>query len=188
LVVRGLFGILLGLEALWFMGDLDWGAEGFYGLDNLLRPEEILATLVFLLGLYAFLDGVFAVILGAQDYGKGRRWWTLIAEGFFSIGLGFLAWLRPGISVLVLLYWIASWAIVSGLLEMGQSFWGIEYRDRRKPLFYAGFCSMVFGLLVLWEGFGGVRLAWTVCLYAMLSSIPLLVLGFHLRRFTLKSV
>jgi uncharacterized membrane protein HdeD (DUF308 family) len=188
LVVRGLLGILFGLEALWLMGALEWRDENLYGLDILIRPQEVLATLVLLLGLYAFLDGIFAIVLGAQNYGKGRRWWTLIGEGVFSTGLGFLAWFRPGVSILVLLYWLGSWSLLSGLLEMGQGLRGCEYRDRRKTFFYAGFCSVIFGLLVLWRGFEGAELAWIIGLYLLISGVPLLVLGLHLRRFTLKSV
>jgi uncharacterized membrane protein HdeD (DUF308 family) len=84
---------------------------------------------------------------------------------------------------MVLLYWIAVWAVGTGLMEMNLGLRGTEYRDRRAPFFYAGLTSVVFGLAVLAPGVSGVTLLWIFGFFAFLFSIPLLVLGFHLRRF-----
>jgi|GEM_PF-1240385 len=184
LVLRGMLGLVLGLEALWLLGSGErFGGE--YGLALLIRPEEMLVTLIFLLGLYAFLDGAFAILLGLQDFGQGRRWWALVGEGLFTLGLALLAWKKPGVSILVLLYWIAAWAILSGVMEMNQGLRGTEYRDRRPTFFYAGLLSFAFGAAILLQGMAAEHLAWTLALYALVSGVPLLALGYHLRRFRL---
>lgn len=183
LVLRGILGLLLGLEAFWLVSGLVWEPQDLFGFNSLLAPEEIWTTLIFLLGLYAFLDGLFAIVLGAQDYGGGKRWWGLVAEGAFSIGLWIVTWLRPGPTLMVLLYWIAIWAVVTGFLEMNLGLRGTEYRDRRGPFFYAGLCSVAFGLSVLAPGVSGITLLWIFGLFAFFFGVPLLVLGFHLRRF-----
>ncbi len=105
-----------------------------------------------------------------------------------TIGLGLLSLMRPGLSILILLYWIAAWAILSGLMEMNQGLRGTEYRDRRPALFYAGLLSLVFGAALLWQGTESGSLAWTVALYALASAVPSLILGYHLRRFRLGSL
>jgi uncharacterized membrane protein HdeD (DUF308 family) len=73
-------------------------------------------------------------------------------------------------------------------MEMTQGLRGTEYRDRRPILFYAGLLSLVFGMVILWPGTASDRLAWTITLYVLVSAIPLLILGYHLRRFRLRSL
>jgi uncharacterized membrane protein HdeD (DUF308 family) len=183
LVLRGVLGILLGLTAIVWILALDQMFPELLGSFLFLKVAAVLNTLIFLLGLYAFMDGSFAVLLGAQDYGSGRRWWTLIAEGSLSVGLGFLAWLWTEQAVLILLYWIGVWAVVTGFLEIVQAFDLNEYKDRRRFYFFVGSCSMVFGLSILSPWVGGPTLVWLMGLFAFSSGIPILALGLRLRRF-----
>ncbi len=184
LAVRGILGILLGLVSIgWIIALNGYYPDGF-GLSLFAKWATIVATLVLLLGLYAFLDGFFAVLLGAQDYGDGRRWWTLIVEGILSIGLGVLTWLKPDSVLLMLLYWVAGWAFLTGFLEIFQAFDLNEYKERRRPLFFAGLCSVVFAVLILAFREGGITLVWLMGTYAFAFGIPLLVFAFRLRSFT----
>src|ERR1035441_8140181 len=145
----------------------------------------IAATSVLLLGLYAFLDGLFALLLGAQDYGDGRRWWSLMAEGLISVGLGLYAWLRPESGLWLLLNGAAACAVFTGLLEIFQATDLNEYKERRRPLFLAGFSSVAFGVLILLFRTGGVDLVWLIGIYPFTFGLPILVLAFRLRAFTL---
>ncbi len=181
--VRGLLGILLGLVSLAWVLSLDGYYPDVFAMSVFTKWASIVATLVLLLGLYAFLDGLFAVILGAQDYGDGRRWWTLIWEGILSISLGLLTWFKPEAVVLVLLNWIAAWAILTGLLEIFQGYDLNEYKERRRPFFYAGLCSVVFGGLIFFFKVTGTELVWLVGIYAFASGIPLVVMSARLRQF-----
>jgi uncharacterized membrane protein HdeD (DUF308 family) len=187
LTLRGAFGILLGLASAGWIIYLNHGSADIFGLSLFLRPAALVATLILLLGAYALVDGLFAILLGAQDYGDGRRWWSLIVEGILSVGLGLLTWWRPNVTVLVLLYWIAAWALFTGLLEILQGFELNEYRDRRKPFLFAGLCSVAFGALVYGYRLGGETLLWLMGGYAFLFGIPLLRLGFRLRVFARKA-
>src|SRR5262245_20868355 len=95
LAVRGALGILLGSASFvwfWGMNSLSHQPVGPFALGSSFSP---VVGLILLLSLYAFLDGLFSVLLGIQDYGGGRRWWALIVEGVFSAGMGALAWIWP---------------------------------------------------------------------------------------------
>ena len=183
LVIRGALGILLGLVSIVWITQLETSSSDIFGMGLFLRPAAIVATLLLLMGIYAFLDGLFALILGFQNYGEGRRWWSLGLEGVLSLGLGVVAWRQPQNGAMVLLYWIVGWAIFTGLLEMFQGVELNEYRDRRKPFLTAGIISVLFGLLVLFFRVAGVELVWALGAYAFFFGITLLTLGLRLRHF-----
>lgn len=181
LALRGALGILLGLTALVWIWNLEATPMDVFGLSLFFKPAMVLATLLVLIGLYAFVDGLFALLLGAQDYGEGRRWGTLVAEGMASMILGLAIWIWPG-ATLALLYGITTWAVVTGILEILQGLDLNEYKERRGPFFLEGLCSILFGLTIaLFHT--GVTLAWLMGAFAFLSGIPLMVLAVRLRSF-----
>lgn len=187
LVLRGVLGVFLGLVSTVWIVYLDHSSLDVFVSFPFLRPATLVATLILLLGIYALVDGLFAILLGAQDYGDGHRWWSLIAEGVLSVGLGLVAWWKPEEAVLALLYWIAAWAFFTGLLEILQGFELNEYKDRRKTFLFAGLCSVLFGVLIYHFRLGGESLVWIMGSYAFLFGIPLLKLGLRLRFFRKKT-
>ncbi|HET9869220.1 MAG TPA: DUF308 domain-containing protein, partial [bacterium] len=119
---RGVLGLLLGAACVVFLLFRPGARPDPYGLAFLFSPFETLAAILVVLGAYAFLDGLFAFLLGIQTYGKKDHWWSLILEGMLSVWLGIWTWLHPeSVAVLVLLYWIGAWAFFTGVLEVFQS-------------------------------------------------------------------
>lgn len=181
LALRGLLGILLGLGALVWIWYLETAPMDQSGLSPFFKPAEVVATLLLFIGLYAFVDGLFALLLGAQDYGDGRRWGTLVAEGTASMILGLAIWFWPSAS-LPLLYGITVWAVVTGVLEILQGLDLNEYKERRGPFFLEGLCSIIFGFAIaLFHT--GVTLAFLMGAFAFISGIPLMALSLRLRSF-----
>jgi len=183
LILRGVLGILLGITAIVWIVQLGLPASDLFGMGLFLRPAVIAATLILVMGLYAFIDGLFAFTLGLQNYGEGRHWWSYSAEGLISITMGLFAWLAPQRGGMSLFYWIAGWAVFTGLLEIFQGFDLNEYRERRKPFLFGGLVSVVFGLLVMAFHFRGEVLVWIMGGYAFLFGLPLLALGIRLHRY-----
>jgi uncharacterized membrane protein HdeD (DUF308 family) len=181
--LRGVLGILLALAAFWRLAVLESHSNNLFGLDLFANLASIVATFVLLLGFYVFLDGLCALLLGAQDYGDGRRWWAMILEGILSMGLGLLTFSWPQDTILVALYWVAGWAIATGFLEIYQGFDLNEYKERRMPLLLAGLSSVIFGLLVFNVRIRGIGLIWSLGAYALLFGSFLLILAFRLRHF-----
>lgn len=185
LALRGLLGVLLGISAILWILYLDQPKPDLFGLSYILGQMVIAASIVLLLGAYAFIDGAFAFLLGIQDYGNGRRWGSLVVEGLMSIGLGLLTWIKPHPAAIVLLYWTAAWALFTGFLEVLQGFEQHEYKDRRKLFLVAGTCSVVFGVLLAVGRDSGQALIWFMGAYAFLFGWPMLVLAFRLRHYWL---
>jgi hypothetical protein len=111
------FALQRALAENWWLLLLRGIAAIAFGVLVFIWPNLTLLTLTFLWGIYAIADGIFA--LGAAVSGKGGqiapRWWLGLI-GIAGILAGLLTFVWPGITAQVLLVFIASWAIVAGVL------------------------------------------------------------------------
>lgn len=153
-----------------------------FGLVTFFAPGISLAALVLVFGAYAFADGVLAIISAIRRERPGDRWWLLLLEGIAGIAAGVVTLIWPGITALVLLYVIAAWALVTGVLEIAVA---IRLRKAIKGewlLILSGILSVVLGvLLVLWPGPGALALVIWIGAYAFVFGALLLALGLRLR-------
>ena len=77
---------------------------------------------VILFAAYMFVDGVFAIVSGIKAARHGERWGLLILEGVVDIAAGAVAVLWPAITLVALIWIVAVWAIVSGMLMLIAAF------------------------------------------------------------------
>src|SRR6266700_271759 len=82
-----------------------------FGLLTIARPGITLAALIILFGAYALVDGVFSVWAALANRRGEPHWVALLLAGLAGIVVGVLTFLMPGITALILLYFIATWAI-----------------------------------------------------------------------------
>jgi uncharacterized membrane protein HdeD (DUF308 family) len=154
-----------------------------FGLLALIWPEITVLTLVLVFGAYALVDGLFALVAavrGRQLAGGGRGW--LVLEGLLGVGAGIVALVWPDITALALLWVIAFWAVLTGVLEIVAAVRLRRLLDNEWLLVVAGFLSIVFGLiLMIWPREGAVGLVWLIGIYAIAFGIVLLGLAFRLR-------
>jgi uncharacterized membrane protein HdeD (DUF308 family) len=153
-----------------------------FGVIAFASPGATLLAFVFVWGAYAIVDGAFALYMTYLAARQQRRWWPYLLEGLAGIGAGVLAFVVPGITALALLYLIAAWAIVTGIVEIIAA---IDLRKQMQNewlLGLAGALSIVFGLIVAFEpDAGALALIWVVGAYALLFGITLIVLAFRVR-------
>ena len=139
-----------------------------FGVLTLLLPGITLAGLILLFGSYAIVEGVFNVIGAVRGRGEEPAWWALVA-GLVSIAAGVVTFLRPGLTELALLYVIAVWAVVTGVLEIAAA---IRLRGRIRGevrLGLNGLLSIVFGVLTMViPGGGALTIVWLIGGYAIL--------------------
>jgi uncharacterized membrane protein HdeD (DUF308 family) len=111
-----------------------------------------------------------------------RRWWVFLLEGLLGIAAGIVALVLPGLATLVLIYIIASWAIITGILEIAAA---VRLRDEISNewvLGLGGFVSMVLGVLLFVQpAAGGLAIIWIIAGYALIFGVLLIILGFRLR-------
>ncbi len=153
-----------------------------FGILALVSPGLTLLTLVLLFGAYALVDGVFAVIAGISSYGRSERWWVVVLEGVAGIIIGILTFIWPGTTALVLLYFIAVWALLTGILEIVAAIQLRRLITNEWMLILRGIASVIFGvLLFVFPGAGALGLIWLIGAYAIVFGILFIVLALRLR-------
>lgn len=106
----------------------------------------------------------------------------MILAGLAGLLAGVLTFLWPGITALVLLYVIAGWSIVTGVLEVAAAIRLRKEIEDEWLLGLAGIASIIFGiLLMILPGPGALALVWLIGSYALFYGVLLLVLAFRVR-------
>jgi uncharacterized membrane protein HdeD (DUF308 family) len=150
-----------------------------FGLLTFFLPGITLVTLVLLFGAYALIDGLFNVV---AFFRVASHHWALLLEGVIGTIVGVLTFAWPAITAFALLYLIAFWAILTGILEIVA---GIRLRkviSNEWLLLVMGALSLVFGLLILVApGSGALVIVLWIGAYALVFGLFLLVLAFRLR-------
>ncbi len=122
------------LSYYWWAFALRGLAALVFGLLAFLWPGITLTVLVYWFGAYALWDGVFGIISAVRQRGEKKRWWALVLEGVVGIIAAIIAFLMPGLTALVVVYLIASWAMLTGIFEIISA---IRLRKdiEKEPLF-----------------------------------------------------
>lgn len=150
-----------------------------FGVLAFIWPGITLLTLVFLYGAFALIDGVLSLAASIRGGTPVPRWWLALV-GVFGIAAGLLTLFWPQITALVLLLFIAAWAIVTGILEIVGAIRLRHEIEGEWWLIASGVLSVTFGvLLVLWPGAGALAMVLVIGSFAILLGI--LLIGFALR-------
>ena len=174
--------IIAALARNWWLLAIRGVLSILFGIAAFVWPGLTLTVLVILFGAYAVVDGIFAIIAGISGRNQYERWWLLIIEGIAGIAVGVLAFVWPDITALVLLIFIAAWAIVTGIFEIAAAIRLRRYVEGEWMLALAGIASVIFGiLLVLFPDAGALAVVWLIATYAVIFGILMLVLAFRLR-------
>lgn len=153
-----------------------------FGLLTFAWPGVTLAILVLFYGGFAFADGVLALIAAITGGNKTPRWW-LAMVGLLGIAVGIVTLMMPGMTALVLLYFIAFWAITIGSMQIAGAIRLRKEIDNEWMLIASGIISVLFGLiLIVSPGAGALGLLFVIGVYAVIHGIVLITLAMRLRR------
>jgi uncharacterized membrane protein HdeD (DUF308 family) len=144
-----------------------------------------LVALTLLFGVFAFVDGVLSVVaaLGSLGVAGASRWWALLLQGIIGLIVAFFVWSQPAMSTAVLVYAVAAWAIVTGIVEVVA---GIQLRDvvtNEWMYVLAGIVSIAFGIWVVRNpGAGALSIAWIIGVYAVVFGVLELGVSYRLNK------
>lgn len=152
-----------------------------FGLTAFVLPGVTLAALVIVWGAYALAEGLFALIAGFRIRDGGKPMWSLVVIGLFGIAAGILTFVWPGMTALVLLSFIALWALAIGIFQVAAAIRLRKVIANEWMLGLGGMLSIGFGLLMLARpGAGALAVMWIIGWYATLFGVLLVMLGFRL--------
>ncbi len=166
----------------WWMFALRGVAAIIFGVVAFAQPAQALQALVLMFGVYALVDGIFAISAGIAARGYFERWWAMLLEGMAGVVIGLLTFFWPGVTALVLVYFIAAWALITGIFEIVAA---IQFRrviTGEWMLILGGLLSILFGILLFVSpAVGAVSVIWMIGIYAITFGILEIVLAFRLR-------
>jgi len=155
-----------------------------FGILAFIWPGITLLSLTLVFAAYALIDGICALwsAIAGRSGELVPRWWLAVV-GIAGVLAGLAAFLYPGMTALILLFFIAGWAIVIGVLQI----WGaIQLRKEIEGewlLALNGLLSIGFGFLVMaWPGAGALAIVWIIGWYAILAGCLSIGLAFRLKK------
>jgi uncharacterized membrane protein HdeD (DUF308 family) len=169
----------------WWMVALRGVIAMLFGIAALIWPRIALAALVLLFGAFALMDGLIAAAVAILSRHDFEGWWMWLLEGSVGLAIGMATFIWPGLTARVLLYLVAAWAIVTGVLEIMAAIGLREIIERVWLLGLDGILSVILGVLLLIRPVAGaLAVTWLIGLYAILVGVLLIALALELRSMT----
>ncbi|WP_341895101.1 DUF308 domain-containing protein [Ferrovibrio terrae] len=165
---------------LWWMIVLRGLAALVFGLIAIFWPGISLAALVMLFGAYALMDG--AITLGfALRHRSGEAGRSiLMATGIAGLTIGLISVLWPQVTVTLLIYVLAAWLVLFGLIAIAHSLQMKKQVGTAWPLSRGGILLLVIGLLLLlFPNAVAVAATWVLGLLALLIGGGLLAFAWR---------
>lgn len=154
-----------------------------FGVLAFIWPGITLIVLVYLFAAYALVDGISAILAIIRGEPEARRnGWTLAIIGVAGIiaAIGTVIW--PDITALALLYLVAAWAIVSGVLHIATAVRLRKEIEGELLMALSGVASIAFGvLLIVFPGAGLLSLVWLVAAWSIVFGVILVAFAWRLR-------
>lgn len=162
-VLRGLFWIL-------------------FGVVLLVSPGISLLSLTLAFGIVMFADGILNVANAFMGRQVHEDWWVLLLVGLLGILIGGLTFYSPQATAIALVFYVAIWAIATGVLEITAAIRLRKVISGEIWLILAGIASVIFGiLLVAQPAVGALTLLWLFAVYAIAFGVMLVLLALKVR-------
>jgi len=172
------------LSRYWWMALLRGVLWIVFGVLVYRQPAISIAALTFLFGIFVLADGVGNAITAIGGRGQHDDWWILLLTGLCGIGVGLLSLLNPMLTALALLFYIAIWAVVTGVLQVVAA---IRLRKEIRGEFWlilGGLASIAFGVLAMLNPVAGkLTILWLISVFSIVYGVTVIALALKARRF-----
>jgi uncharacterized membrane protein HdeD (DUF308 family) len=85
-------------------------------------PPVSMVALIYVIALFALVNGILSIYLGWKIREEITNEWILFVSGALSVLFALFIIFRPGVGGIAVVYMIATWAIVVGLLRIWFAF------------------------------------------------------------------
>ncbi|PSL49022.1 uncharacterized membrane protein HdeD (DUF308 family) [Chitinophaga niastensis] len=163
-LLRGIFALVLGVLAVFW-------------------PGITFATLIVFLGAYLFIAGIFAVAGAIAARKTNENWSVFLFSGLIGVILGILTFYNPFATGAALIYLVAFWAMLAGLMEIIIAIRLRKVITGEGWYIMGGLLTIIFGILLVSNPVAAaVTLTWVFGIYAIITGVMLISLSWRLRR------
>ena len=172
-MVRGVLALLLGIGAIVF-------------------PLSAVFAFTMVFAAYCFIDGIASLVAGMRGAREpGHRWGALVFSGIVGILIGVLFLLAPLVATvtysIVVLVMLATWAIVTGVLEIVAAVRLRKEIEGEWLLGASGAISVLLGLGIVVLAVPNpvasiLSAAWLIALFAFGTGLVLVTQALRLRK------
>jgi uncharacterized membrane protein HdeD (DUF308 family) len=118
-LVEGLINVIAGVRAREGWAIAEGALSILVGLVIVVvGPQWTALALLYLVAAWAILTGIARIVAAIQLRRLVENEWLLILSGVASVVFGVIAAIFPGAGILALIWFVAAWAIVLGLLQL----------------------------------------------------------------------
>lgn len=154
-----------------------------FGCLTLAAPGITLTALVLWFAIFVLIDGAFLIAGAFAGRKEHEHWWLMLLEGLCGIAFGVLALRVPGVTTLVLLMYIAAFAVITGVLRIVMA---VRLRKEIQGewwLALSGLAGVLFGVLMMtMPGAGALAMMVYIGVWALFLGFSLIFLAFRVRR------
>jgi uncharacterized membrane protein HdeD (DUF308 family) len=174
--------LLNALARYWWLLLLRGIAAIIFGILAFIWPGITLVTLILFWGAFTLVDGVLSLAEAIMGGNMSSRWWLALI-GLAGIAAGILTFMWPGVTALVLLWFMASWAIVLGIFQIIGAIQLRKEIDNEWTLILSGVVSVLFGLILfVAPGAGALGLVWMIASYAIIFGVLMVMASLRLKK------
>ena len=164
LFIRGLIAIIFGVIT-WF------------------APSASLSIMLLFFAGYFLFDGILRVWVAWNSKQNNPYWRWLLVGGVLSVFAGLVTLFAPNVTAILLLYYVAAWAIAIGAVEI---FVALKLRAEISGewlLIITGALSVLFGLYLIFNPSAGIHtLLWLVATYAVIFGALIVLFSLKLKK------
>lgn len=148
-----------------------------FGLLAIVATKFVLDFLVYIFGFFAIITGIMNAGVGISSETTELPKWLLITTGVLEILIGIFALLTPLIIAMTITMFIAAWALITGISELGLAF-SSKTTPHRAVLGLSGIIGLAFAIiLVLTPVLGAYALVIVLGIYALVFGFISIFLG-----------
>ncbi len=172
------------LSRYWWMALLRGALWIVFGVLVYRQPAISIAALTFLFGVFVLADGIGNTVTAIGGRGQHEDWWLLLLTGLCGIIVGLLSLLNPLLTALALLFYIAIWAVATGVLQIVAA---VRLRKEIRGEFWlilGGLASIAFGVLAMLNPVAGkLTILWLIAGFSIVYGVAVIALAFRARGF-----